>query len=70
MTSPLSVENLDHLGIVAGLIDDIGIVEHVDFECAQALGEAGHGRVGVAGEPQPQVVGQVPRQLHGLKSHL
>ena len=25
--SEISVENLDHLGIVAGLIDEIGIVE-------------------------------------------
>jgi Domain of unknown function (DUF4277) len=27
ITSAISVENLDHLGIVAGLIDEIGIVE-------------------------------------------
>ena len=27
ITSAISVENLDHLGIIAGLIDEIGIVE-------------------------------------------
>jgi hypothetical protein len=27
INSAISVENLDHLGIVAGLIDEIGIVE-------------------------------------------
>jgi hypothetical protein len=26
----LQVENLDHLGLVAGIIDDIGIVEQIN----------------------------------------
>jgi transposase len=30
ITTGIRVENLDHLGIVAGLIDDLGIVELVN----------------------------------------
>ena len=28
------IENLDHLGIVAGLIDEIGIVELINQKCS------------------------------------
>ena len=30
LTEEITVENLDHLGIVAGLIDEIGIVEVIN----------------------------------------
>ena len=30
LTEEITVENLDHLGIVAGLIDEIGIVELIN----------------------------------------
>jgi hypothetical protein len=31
----VKVENLDHLGIVAGIIDEIGIVELIDEQVGQ-----------------------------------
>lgn len=35
----ITVENLDHLGIVAGLIDDIGIVEVINQKLGVDNGE-------------------------------
>ena len=34
LTEEITVENLDHLGIVAGLIDEIGIVELINQKCS------------------------------------
>jgi hypothetical protein len=32
MTNKIEVQDIDHLGLIAGIIDDIGIVEIIDQE--------------------------------------
>jgi len=32
----IDVQDIDHLGIIAGIVDDIGIVEIIDRELVQA----------------------------------
>jgi len=35
----ITVKNIDHLGLVAGLIDDLGIVEHINQLVGEQPGE-------------------------------
>jgi len=37
--SSLTVENLDHLGIVAGLVDELGLVEYLNEQVGVDPGE-------------------------------
>ena len=48
----------------------VGSVDELQAQRRQPVRELGHPLVGVAGQPEPQVVGEVGEQLGGLESHL